>query len=53
MTALDELYLTVPCRVCGAPIGAACTIYRPPYGRTAHLPRQDRAVRAEQRRMYP
>ena len=46
MTTLDDLALTAPCRVCGAPVGAACTIYRPTYGQTAHQPRQLRALDA-------
>jgi len=52
VTTLDELYLTVPCRVCGAQIGVACNIRRGPSDRTAHLPRQDRAINARSRARF-
>jgi len=48
-TALDRLFLTVPCLTCSADPGTPCTIRRGPPDRTTHLARQDRAVRAEQR----
>jgi len=40
-------YTAVPCPVCRAAIGTPCTVRRGPPGRTTHLARQDRAVRAE------
>jgi len=40
-------YIAIPCPVCKAPIGVACTIGTGPRDRAAHLARQDRAVRAK------
>lgn len=48
-TILDRLYHGVACPVCSATPGEPCTIRRGPPGRTVHLVRQDRAVRAERR----
>jgi len=42
----------VPCPVCKAPTGDACTVRRGPPDRTTHLARQDRAVRAERHRAH-
>lgn len=44
----DRLALLVPCPVCKAGVGAACTVLRP-RGRVVHPGRADRAVRAGRR----
>ncbi len=46
---LHALFLTVACPRCRAAVGKPCVIRNGPPGRAAHLPRQDRAVRAHNR----
>ena len=47
---LDALYLTVACPTCKAPVATACTVRRTnDPDRTAHLARQDKAVRRQHR----
>ena len=46
---LHALFLTVACPRCRAAVGEPCVIRNGPPGRVVHLPRQDRAVRADNR----
>jgi len=46
---LHALFLTVACPRCRAAVDEPCVIRSGPPGRVAHLPRQDRVVRADNR----